>query len=114
MPGADWIWAYAVLVLVGFLPNEIWRMLGIIVARGLDEDAEIIIWVRAIATAVLAGVIAKIVFFPPGVLASVPLPIRLAAFGIGFVSYLVIKRSVLAGVVAGEIALMIGASFFGA
>jgi hypothetical protein len=28
--------AYVLLVLVGFLPNEIWRMLGLVVARGVD------------------------------------------------------------------------------
>jgi hypothetical protein len=32
--------AYALLVLVGFLPNEIWRMLGLVVARGIDEESE--------------------------------------------------------------------------
>ena len=29
---------YLVLILVGFLPNEIWRALGLVVARGLNED----------------------------------------------------------------------------
>ena len=28
---------YLVLIAAGFLPNEIWRMLGIVVAHGLDE-----------------------------------------------------------------------------
>ena len=29
--------AYLALILAGFLPNEIWRFLGIVFARGLDE-----------------------------------------------------------------------------
>ena len=33
---------YLALILVGFLPNEIWRWLGIVVARGLDERSEIV------------------------------------------------------------------------
>src|SRR5262249_38964349 len=33
--------AYAMLILVGFLPNELWRMLGIVLARGLDEDSQV-------------------------------------------------------------------------
>ena len=28
--------AYVLLVLVGFLPNEIWRMLGLVVARAVN------------------------------------------------------------------------------
>ena len=35
-------------------------------ARGIDEESELFMWARAVATAVLAGVIAKIVLFPPG------------------------------------------------
>jgi len=34
---------YLVLILVGFLPNEIWRALGLVVARGLNEDSEIVV-----------------------------------------------------------------------
>jgi hypothetical protein len=107
-PAAE-LWPYLVLILVGFLPNELWRMLGLVAARGLDEDSEIVIWVRAVATAVLAGVIAKLVLFPPGVLAAIPLVVRLAAIGCGVVAFLAVRRSVFAGVAAGEVALFLGA-----
>jgi hypothetical protein len=106
------LWPYVLLILVGFLPNEIWRMLGIVAARGLDEDSEIVLWVRAVATAVLAGVIAKIVLFPPGALAEVPTAVRLAAIGIGFAVFVVARRSVFAGVAAGEALLIAGAYLF--
>jgi Branched-chain amino acid transport protein (AzlD) len=100
--------AYVLLVVVGFLPNEIWRVLGLVAVRGLDEESEIFLWVRAVATAVLAGVIAKIVLFPPGALASVPLAIRLGAIACGLAGFLLVRRSVFAGVVAGEAALILG------
>jgi hypothetical protein len=105
--------AYLALVLVGFLPNEIWRWLAVIFSRGLDEDAEILIWVRAVATAILAGVIAKLTIFAPGVLASVPMAVRLAAVLIGFLAFMLMRRSVFAGVLAGEAALILGALIFG-
>ncbi len=103
------LWPYLVLVLVGFLPNEVWRWLGIAVSRGLDESSEIVVWVRAVATALLAGVIAKIVLFPPGALAGVPASVRIAAVVIGFVGFLLLRRSVFAGVAIGEGVLVIGA-----
>ena len=99
---------YLVLILVGYLPNEAWRLLGVVLARGIDEDSEIIVWVRAVATAVLAGVIAKLTLFAPGALALVPLPVRLAAVATGFLAFLAIRRSVFAGVVCGEIVLVAG------
>ena len=44
------------LILVGFLPNEVWRVVGLMLVRGLDENSQVIVWVRAVATAMLAGV----------------------------------------------------------
>jgi len=101
---------YLVLILVGFLPTEIWRMLGLVVARGLDEESELVVWVRAIAVAVLAGVIAKLIMVPPGALAAVPLTVRLAAIGTGFAAFLLVRRSVFAAVMVGETVLVIGAA----
>ena len=77
MNGLGALTPYLVLILVGFLPNEIWRLLGIVVARGIDEDSELIIWVRAVAVAILAAVIAKMIVVSPGALANVPLTVRL-------------------------------------
>jgi hypothetical protein len=104
--------SYLVLLLVGFLPNEFWRVLGLVVGRGLDENSEVLIWVRAVALAVLAGVIAKIVLVPPGALATVPLAVRLCAIALGFVAFLSVRRSVFAGLVVGEAALIVGGTLF--
>jgi hypothetical protein len=104
--------AYLALILAGFLPNEVWRWLGVIFATGLNEDSEILVWVRAVATAILAGVIAKLTLFAPGVLATVPLDVRVAAIAIGFLAFLLVRRSVFAGVLVGEIALVGGGLIF--
>lgn len=105
--------AYALLLLVGFLPNETWRMLGLVVARGVDEDSEFFVWTRAVAVAVLAGVIAKLILFPPGALAAVPVSIRLGAIACGLVAFLLVRRSVFAGVAVGEVVLTLGALAYG-
>ncbi|HVY58193.1 MAG TPA: AzlD domain-containing protein [Xanthobacteraceae bacterium] len=104
---------YLVLVLVGFLPTEIWRWLGMMVARGLDENSEILVWVRGVATAVLAGVISQLTFTPPGALAEVPLAVRVGAVAAGFLAFLLARRSVFVGVLVGEVALVAGAYLVG-
>jgi Branched-chain amino acid transport protein (AzlD) len=106
------LWPYLVLLLVGFLPNEIWRVLGLVLARGLNEDSEIVMWSRAVATAILAGVIAKLILFSSGALATIPLPVRVTAAVCGFLAYLVMRRSVFAGVVIGEATLLLGGFLF--
>ena len=63
-------------------------------------------------TAILAGVIAKLTIFSPGVLATVPTTIRLGAVLIGFLAFTLMRRSVFAGVLAGEAALILGALLF--
>jgi hypothetical protein len=110
MSWAEGLWPYVVLLLVGFLPNEVWRLLGVAFARGLDEGSEIIVWVRAVATAVLAGVIARLTILAPGALATVPLSVRLGAIVIGFAAFLAVRRSAFVGVAAGLAALVLGAS----
>lgn len=105
---------YLVLILAGFLPNEIWRMLGIVAARGLAEDSELLIWVRAVAIAVLAGVVAKIALFAPSGLADVPLAVRLVAIATGFAAFVLVRRSVFVGIAVGEAVLVAGAYWFGA
>jgi hypothetical protein len=106
-------WPFLVLVLAGFLPNEVWRMLGVVLARGLDEDSEILVWVRAVATAVLAGVIGKLILFPSGALAGISVSVRVAAACIGLAAYFSFRRSIFAGVIAGEAALIVGGYVFG-
>jgi len=108
MSGAGELSPYLVLILVGFLPNEIWRWLGLILGRGLNETSEIVLWSRAVATAILAGVIAKLILFPLGELAAIPLAVRVGAAGAGFVAFLAIRRSLLAGVLVGEAVLLLG------
>lgn len=112
MNAAGELWPYLALILLGYLPNEVWRALGLILARGLDEDSEMVIWSRAVATAILAGVIAKLIVFPPGTLASLPLAVRVAATACGFLAFLVSKRSVFVGVAVGEAALLAGGFLF--
>ncbi len=108
----DWH-ALLLLVLAGFLPNEIWRALGLWLGGGLDEGSELLLWVRAIATAILAGVLAQIVVHPPGTLASVPDIIRYGAVAAGFATFLLARKSILFGVIGGELVLLAGTWWFG-
>jgi hypothetical protein len=100
------------LILVGFLPNELWRLLGLVLVRGLDERSQAIVWVRAVATAMLAGVLAQLVLATTGGLAAIPVSVRIGALGIGFAVFLLARRSVFAGVLAGEAAVVAGAYLF--
>ena len=98
---------YLVLIPVGFLPNEIWRARHR-VSRGLDEDSELVVWVRAVATAILTGVVAKLVVFAPGALRACRSSCGFGAL-VGVAAFLLSGRSVFAGVLVGTLAVLVGA-----
>jgi branched-subunit amino acid transport protein len=102
-----------VLPVAGFLPNEVWRMLGLWLGGGVNEGSELLVWVRAVATAILAGVIAQILVSPPGALPSVPGWLRYAAVAAGFASFIATRRSIFAGVVCGELLMLAGKWWLG-
>lgn len=105
-------YAYLLVLLAGFLPTDVFRFAGVLFARRLDENSEVLIFIRAVATALLAGVIARLVLTPTGDLAGVPLWIRLATIAAGVIAYFVFRRSVLAGVLVAEIIIVGGAVLF--
>ena len=108
----DWH-ALLVLLLAGILPNEIWRMLGLWLGGGIDESSEVLVWVKAVATAILAGVIAQIVVVPPGALATVPAALRYGAVVAGFLAFLGLRRSIFWGVATGEAVMLTGTWWLG-
>jgi branched-subunit amino acid transport protein len=108
----DWH-ALFVLLIAGFLPNEVWRMLGLWLGGGVDEGSELLVWVRAVATAILAGVISQILVQPPGALASVPESLRYGAVAAGCAAFIVTRRSIFIGVVCGELVMLAGKWWLG-
>jgi branched-subunit amino acid transport protein len=108
----DWH-ALVILLVAGVIPNQIWRMLGLMLGSGIDEGSELLVWVRAVATAILAGVIAQILVQPPGALASVPDWLRYVAVAAGFAAFMMTGRSTLAGVVCGEALMLAGKWWLG-
>ena len=100
------LWPYLLVIVVGFLPSEVWRVLGVLLSHGLDERSELLVWVRAVATTLLAGVVAKLLLTPSGALAVVPLYGRVGSLLIGLAGYFMMRRSVIAGVVLGEATLI--------
>lgn len=105
------LWPYLLIIVAGFLPTDVWRWLAVISARRLDEDSEIMIFIRGVATAMVAGVIMRLVIFPTGDLETVPLEVRAGAVVAAFAVYFLLQRSMIAGVIAGEIVMIAGAYF---
>ncbi|MBJ3774073.1 AzlD domain-containing protein [Acuticoccus sp. 2012] len=101
---------YLTILVAAALPTQIWRWLGVLFAGRLDDQSELFIWVKAVATALVAGVIAKLILTENGPLATVPALARVGAAAVGFVVYLLGGRRLALGVFGAEVALL--ASWF--
>ena len=94
------------ILLAGALPTQIWRWMGVLLSGRIREESEALVWVRAVATALVAGVIAQLVFEPNGALAETELWVRVTAMVVGFGAFLLVGRQILLGVVAGTATLL--------
>lgn len=104
----DGFGGYLTLFVAGFLATEMWRWLGLAVGSRLDVNRAPFQWVRAVATALVAGMVMRMVLFPAGALANVALAIRLGAFAGGVALYFLLRRNLAAGVAGGAALLMAG------
>ena len=99
---------YLLLIVFGVLPSLVWKLMAAFVAQGIDENSELLVWVRTVATTLLAGVACKLVFTPSGALAAAPIWLRFGAMALGLLVWRLAGRSMVAGIAAGEGALMAG------
>ena len=102
-----WWWPYVMILVAGWLATDVWRWLGVFAGNFLREDGELLIWVRCVATALVAGVISKLILFPAGVLETSPVWLRILAAGAGFGAFLTSRQRVIVGVLTAE-AVLIG------
>lgn len=85
------------VVAVGILATYVWRAAGILVASRIAPESGLARWFTAVAYAVLAGLIVRMLVLPEGVLGAVPLPDKLAGLAAGVAAYFVAGRSVPVG-----------------
>ena len=103
-----WWWHYLFILLAGFAATDVWRVLGVYLGGRVSEDSEILVLVRAVATALVAAVIGNLIMFPSGALAETTLALRAGAAVAGFAAYLAFGKRMLLGILVAEAALIVG------
>ncbi|MDP9129987.1 MAG: AzlD domain-containing protein, partial [Candidatus Binatota bacterium] len=97
-----------VLVLACAAGTYVWRALGVAVAGRLDPNGEWLSWMGCVALAMIAGLVARMLVEPVGVLTTTSLLERLGATACALVMYFgFTRRNLLAGVVTGCVAIVL-------
>jgi branched-subunit amino acid transport protein len=95
------------ILIAGVAATGIWRLLGLFLSNGVSEHSPVLEWVKAVSTALVSGLVARTLLFPPGALASISLPIRLGAFALGVAVYFLARRHLGLGILSGACALIL-------
>ena len=103
-----WWWPFLFILLGGWLATDAWRFLGVYLGDRISEDSDLLVLVRALATALVAAVIGNLIVFPSGALADTTLVLRIGAAALGFLAYLCLGRKILIGIIAAEVILLAG------
>jgi branched-subunit amino acid transport protein len=109
----DGFGGFLTLALAGFLAHEPWRWLGFALGRNLTVESEAFKWVRAVSTALVAGLCLKLVFFPSGALADASTAARVSAFAVGIACYFGLRRTLFVGVSSGIATLLVARHLLG-
>ncbi|MDX2289732.1 MAG: AzlD domain-containing protein [Hyphomicrobiaceae bacterium] len=98
-----------IILAVALFMHEPFRWLGLYLGRNLSADSAIFTWVKAVSNAIVAALVMRLLLFPAGELAAVPLALRLVAFASGIGLYYASGRQMSVGVVGGAAVLVAGA-----
>lgn len=96
---ADWnVWG---IVLLCGLATYVWRALAVFVGGRVSPESETFKLFSCVAYAMLAGLIARMVILPEGLLAEAPLAYRLVGVAAAVTVFFASRRNLAAGVFAG-------------
>jgi branched-subunit amino acid transport protein len=100
MHGTAEIWA---LMLVCAAATYLWRALGVLLSGRINPQSALFEWISCVAYALVAGLIARIIVAPSGLLAQSALTDRLLACAVAFVAYRLARGNMFVGLVCGVI-----------
>jgi branched-subunit amino acid transport protein len=98
MTDIDPLWYILILAAV---VTYAWRMAGVMLGRRIDVDGRAFRWASAIAYALLAGLVARMIILPEGPLAATELPHRIAAAAAAAAVFFLTRKNLLLGVATG-------------
>lgn len=81
----------------------LWRGLGVLLSGRLDPRSAMFEWVSCVAYALIAGLIARIIVAPSGLLAQTALTDRLLACAVAFAAYRASRGNMFVGLVCGVV-----------
>ena len=90
-----------ILLFVAFAGMIIWRYLGVLYSKNIDNESVIAKTINSIAYGMTTAIVFKIVFFPDNALNLIPNSDRIIPFFIGIIVFLVFSKNTSFGLKTG-------------
>ena len=90
-----------ILLFVAFAGMIIWRYLGVLYSKNIDNESIIAKTINSIAYGMTTAIVFKIVFFPDNALNLIPNSDRIIPFFIGIIVFLVFSKNTSFGLRTG-------------
>ncbi|MFC0245693.1 AzlD domain-containing protein [Falsochrobactrum ovis] len=105
---SEWWWPFIFILIAGALPTYFFRLMGVLIGGRVSEDSQLLVLVRCVATALVAGVIAQLILYPNGELANSPIWLRVGSALVGFAAFVIAGKRLLVGILVAEALLVLG------
>jgi len=88
-------WGY---LLAAAAATYVWRVLGVAASRRMGGESPLILWVKSVATALIAALVVRFVYAPSGLLLETGFVSRATALAAAVAGYYALGRRIEAGV----------------
>ncbi len=92
--------AVITMFFAGWVATYMWRFAGASLVRSIKPSGQLMLWVRAVAIAIVAALCTKIALTPPQIVAETYLASRIASMAAGIVGFYAFRHTGLGVVVA--------------
>ena len=96
----------AAVILASTAGTYVWRYLGVAAVQRMASDSPVLLWVRSVATALIAALVVRFVYDPSGLLAQTLFASRGAALAAAAAGFFLLGRRIEAGVGIGAATLI--------
>jgi hypothetical protein len=83
---------YLAILIAGFAVTYVWRFLGAVAVTTLHPESQVLLWVRTVATALVAALVARLIVTPSGLLAEAPALARYGGIIVGLLTFAAVRR----------------------
>jgi branched-subunit amino acid transport protein len=88
----------------------VWRILGVAASRRMEVESPLILWIKSVATALIAALVVRFVYAPSGLLLETAFASRVIALGAAVAGYYALGRRIEAGVGSAAMVFVISES----